>query len=224
MDKDELYGGDRGEYYHAQRSSLRSEEAQRERAMFFADVADERVTILDFGCGTGGVLSSLKAARRIGVEISPFAAKEAKEKLDQVVSDLEEIPNESIDVVISFHALEHVENPGLVLRGLYRVMRSGGRIKIIVPCEMPLLLADHRTWVAGDVNMHLQAWTPLTLGNLLTFCGFQVRNASMQPASLGGRLGRRLPRNNWVRNGLVQFKSMANGMYHTVVTGEKRAP
>jgi SAM-dependent methyltransferase len=73
-----LYTGERGAEYYAQRKMLLSEDIQGERAVFFLDIADESMVILDFGCGSGGLLAHLKAAKRIGVDISPYARRDAE--------------------------------------------------------------------------------------------------------------------------------------------------
>ncbi|MGQ0741109.1 MAG: class I SAM-dependent methyltransferase [Alphaproteobacteria bacterium] len=218
-----LYTSERGAQYYAQRAALRSTDAQRERAELFADLADAAAVILDFGCGNGGVLAQLSARRRIGIEVSPYAINDARERLDCVASSLEEIPDSSVDVAISFHALEHVTEPALVLQNMFRVLKPGGRMRIVVPCEMPALLREHRRWRRQDTNMHLFGWTPLTLGNLLTVCGFEVAESGIVPASAGGRIGRMLGPKNSIRKLLAYAKALISGRFHTVVTATKTA-
>jgi SAM-dependent methyltransferase len=219
---DHLYTGERGADYYAQREKLRSVMAQRERAALFTDITDDNAVTLDFGCGNGVLLASLSAAQRIGVEISPLAAKEAEEYLDLVVSDIAAIGDGSVDRVISFHALEHVEAPAEVLRGIWRILKPGGRIKLVVPCDVPFRGAQ-RLWRPNDVAMHLYAWSPSTLGNLLSVCGFEVQDATVVPYSEGGRLGRRLPRTSRLHKSLAWLKALRSAHFHTVVTARKPA-
>jgi SAM-dependent methyltransferase len=216
-----LYTGERGAEYYAQRERLRSDSVQRERALLFRDIEDERASILDFGCGNGALLAHLHAATRIGVEISPHAAKEARKKLDVIVTTLADVADSSVDSVISFHALEHVDAPAVVLREMWRVLKPSGQIKLIVPCDVPLLRGIHSSWRPDDINMHLYAWSPQTLGNLLTLCGFAVEDARLLPASAGGRLGRMLSDGNWARLWLSWLKGIRSGRFHTVVAARK---
>jgi SAM-dependent methyltransferase len=218
-----FYTGERGERYHALRTKLRSDEVQRERAEFFADVADGGAVILDFGCGNGALLAHVRAAKRIGVEVNPYAAEDARARLDQIVDGIAAIPDQSVDTVISFHALEHVEDPAAALRGMHRILKSGGRLRIMVPCEMPHLRREHRLWSDGDPDMHLYTWSPLTLGNLVSMCGFDVENARLLPDSAGGRIGRLFPASSAIRKWLAGLGALKRGRYHVVVNAHKSA-
>jgi SAM-dependent methyltransferase len=222
LNSNSLYTGERGAEYYAQRRKLRSGVTQQERAAFFLDIADEEGITLDFGCGNGALLANLRAAYRIGVEISPYAAKDADRHLDRVVSDIAVIDAESVDRIISFHALEHVEEPSQVIREMWRILKPDGRLKIVVPCVAPLHTAQ-RSWRPGDVTMHLYTWSPLTLGNLMSVRGFVIEAARLAPTSAGGRLGRMLPPTSQLRQSLAWLKALRNGRFHTMVTARKPA-
>lgn len=186
----ERYTGSGGADYHSRRAAGRSAAEQQVRAVYFDGVTTASDVVLDFGCATGGILSSLPAAMRIGVEVSETSSAEARKVLDRVVTDLDEIEDASIDVAISFHALEHVPNPQAVLLGLRRVLRPSGRLRLIVPYENVLLNRHHRQWSAGDPDQHLFAWTPMALGNLLSVSGFRVEQAKCTHWARPGKLGR----------------------------------
>jgi methylase of polypeptide subunit release factors len=64
---------------------------------------------LDFGCGSGAMLAALPFEGRVGVEINPAAIECARRLGIEVHTDIGTIPSESIDVVVSNHAIEHVE-------------------------------------------------------------------------------------------------------------------
>jgi SAM-dependent methyltransferase len=219
MDAERLYRGEQGAQYFAQRGTARSLAAQKSRARRFAGFTSTSDVVLDFGCGTGGILANLPAARRIGVEISEHARAEAETKLDRVVDALAEIETGSVDRVLSYHALEHVESPSAILKDIRRVLRPDGRVKILVPCDTPMLSSGHRSWAANP-EMHLHSWTPRTLGNLLTVCGFTVLEARMLPDSDGGRLGARLAEGSLPRAVLAYLKAFRASRFHTCVMGE----
>jgi SAM-dependent methyltransferase len=222
LNANSLYTGDRGAEYYAQRKRLRSDLTQRERAALFLDVEDDEAITLDFGCGNGALLATLRAAQRIGIEISPYAEQDATRRLDWVVHDIDSIGTESIDCVISFHALEHVEEPSQVIRSMWRILKPDGRIKLVVPGDVPLRTVQ-RSWRPDDVTMHLYTWSPVTLGNLMSVCGFAIEAATLVPASAGGRLGRMLPPTSQLRQSLAWLKALRSGRFHTVVTARKPA-
>ncbi|WP_428152574.1 class I SAM-dependent methyltransferase [Brevundimonas sp.] len=186
----ERYTGTGGADYHSRRASGRSAAEQQVRAVYFEGVSTSSDTVLDFGCATGGILSALPAAKRIGVEVSEVSSAEAHKVLDRVVSHLDEIEDASIDVAISFHALEHVPNPQAVLLGLRRVLRPSGRLRLIVPYDNTFLNREHREWAASDPDQHLFTWTPMALGNLLSVSGFKVEQARCSHWARPGKLGR----------------------------------
>jgi SAM-dependent methyltransferase len=134
----------------------------------FESVVRPTDTVLDFGCGGGFVLKALDCSRRIGVEINPAARQMARRNCVEVFAASTEIPDQSVDVVISNHALEHVPRPLDELLHLFAKLKSRGRIAIVVPCEG--IKMDWRP----NVDQHLYTWAPRNLGNLLVLAGFEV--------------------------------------------------
>ena len=185
-----IYTGKNGQNYLEQRKSSQSDYAQSLRASLLRDLAGEGLVILDFGCGTGGVLKRLPAARRIGVEIGEGAAEAARNEGIEVVVALNDLPDACVDVAISFHAIEHVDRPLEVLQEIGRVVKPGGCIRIIVPSESPILRGQ-RSWVLNH-DRHLFTWTPLLFGNLADRAGLQEIAARVAPMPTGSRLVRML--------------------------------
>lgn len=81
-------------------------------------------TVLDLGCGGGYLLKNLTCARRIGVEVNPSATKTALENGIECYASLDLVPDSSINVAISNHALEHIQNPHEVLGKLRRKLTA----------------------------------------------------------------------------------------------------
>jgi len=129
-------------------------------------------TVLDFGCGGGFLLRALPCKKRIGVEINPHAAAAARENGLEVVADVSNLPKASIDAVITHHALEHVRYPLGDLLDLHAVLRPGGLIVCIVPCE-----AVSTRFRPDDPDHHLYGWSPQSLGNLFIEAGFHVESS-----------------------------------------------
>jgi SAM-dependent methyltransferase len=127
--------------------------------------------VLDLGCGGGSLLLNLNCEKKIGVEINPIARTEVEGNGIEVHEDLATVPEQSVDVAVSNHSLEHFFCPLNTLRELNDKLVERGRLVLCVPVD------DWRTqkqFNPEDINHHLYTWTPLLLGNLLTEAGYQI--------------------------------------------------
>ena len=138
----------------------------------FSDYVASGDTVLDFGCGGGYLLKNLTCARRIGVEVNPAAAEVARDNGVEVYLDTDEVPDGSIDVIVSNNALEHTLQPLDELKRLLPKLREGGRLVFVVPCE-----SIHYEYKPKDINHHLYSWSPMCLGNLLTEAGYDLEES-----------------------------------------------
>ena len=174
------YLGEKGQDYYNIRKARRRDFVQSRRASHFQPYIKQDHTVLDFGCGTGGILSRLNCGDKIGIELNPPSVAEAKGKGLTVYSDFSELKDNSIDVIISNHALEHVRNPAAQLNEMRRVLKEDGQIILVVPSENP---AKQRfsTWRQDDPDQHTHSWTPLSFGNIIAQCGFQIENVKRRP-------------------------------------------
>ena len=82
---------------------------------------------------------------------------------------------ESFDLVIIWHALEHVENPLATLNVAARLLRSSGRLVIGVPnfSSWQAQLFGPR-WFHLDVPRHLYHFTPQTLERGISQAGLRL--------------------------------------------------
>ena len=92
----------------------------------FNYVVKPDLAVLDFGCGGGYLLSTYDCAKKVGVELNPHARTVAAEFGIETYASIHEVPSEYVDVIISNHAMEHVENPLEILKQLFRVLKPGG--------------------------------------------------------------------------------------------------
>jgi SAM-dependent methyltransferase len=135
----------------------------------FARFIEPHHVVADFGCAGGRMLMNFECRQRIGVEINPAAAAEARARGVEVFASVDELVPESIDVFVSDNALEHVDFPLAVLHGVHRALRPGGVAVFVVPCEHILM-----RYRADDFDQHLHSWSPGALGNLFKRAGFAV--------------------------------------------------
>lgn len=162
--------------------------------------------IVDFGCGGGYMLSALEAAEKIGVEVNEVAANAARKRGLNIVPDLKDVPDGWADVMISHHALEHVDDPLNVVRTMLTKVKRGGKVVLVTPSE-----TFKMRYREDDPNFHLFTWSPSNLGNLLKRAGFVQINAAP--------IHHRWPRYWWVIGSVLGPKLMH---YVCVVHGRLR--
>ena len=162
------YSGDSGDQYFEWQDAY-GEVNGEITARTFRSFVQPNDVILDFGCGGGHLLNSLRVKKKVGVEINPVALFSASKFCDEAYPTIEEVASNSIDKVISNHALEHVPYPINALREIHRVLKPGGILILCVPIDD---WRNQQTYDTQDINHHLNTWTPQLIGNTLTESGF----------------------------------------------------
>ncbi len=94
--------------------------------------------VVDIGCGRHSRLANHKQnfKKLIGIDISQKELNYNQALDEKVVSDAgRKIPleNSSIDLVISFFALEHISNPRHCLAEVERILKPGGKFIFLTP-------------------------------------------------------------------------------------------
>jgi len=135
-------------------------------------------SVLDIGCATGALLASLRDRgwRVTGVEISPGAEYAQKERgLDVRSIPLEEInfPDESFDVILASHLVEHLNDPRSFFLELRRILKKDGIIFITTPniSGFQARLFGGR-WRSAIFD-HLYLFSKRVLLKMLKTCGFK---------------------------------------------------
>lgn len=142
---------------------------------FETDVKKDDI-LMDFGCGGGYLLNQFQNTKKIGFEINKHAQEQCKTFGIDVYDSFDDISDNSIDTIISNHALEHVPLPLETLKSLYSKLVPSGKMIIVVPCEQP-----HEggfRYKDNDINQHLHTWCPQTLGNLAKLAGFHIKSCT----------------------------------------------
>jgi len=142
---------------------------------------DSAPRLLDVGCGAGYLLDAGRALgwEVQGVELSPFAADQAREEqgLPVFQGELAEasFPSESFDLIVMRELLEHVADPLALLLEARRIVRGDGLLFVQVPNDlegMRMRLFRQVWWLIPP--LHLYYFQRETLQSLLGKAGFRV--------------------------------------------------
>jgi 2-polyprenyl-3-methyl-5-hydroxy-6-metoxy-1,4-benzoquinol methylase len=146
-------------------------------------------TVLDVGCGAGGVGATLRAAgatRIVGIEPHAASAARAREVLDEVhEGTVEEVLARGtlggpFDTIVAYDVLEHVVDPLPVVSGLLPLVVPGGRLHVSVPNARHFSLArdlfirgtfGYADWGHRD-RTHLRWFTRRDLESLVRQAGW----------------------------------------------------
>ena len=148
-------------------------------------------SILEIGCGSGATMAWLRSIRPIdyaaGVELFPDAAKLALRTFDAVeIADLAdarfEFAKDQFDAVMALDILEHLPDPGSIVRRLRHKIRPGGYFIASVPnishYQVSLPLFFRGTWEYQDDGLldrtHLHFFTEKSASDLFTEADFSI--------------------------------------------------
>jgi SAM-dependent methyltransferase len=152
---------------------------QEKRFHILRDVFDKDMEVLDVGCATAGFLYILKdhVEKVKGIELYEPHKEFARERLglDVEMRDVEEIEDESFDVICLFHVLEHVANPAEFLGQVYKKLKIKGLLIIEVPDVDDSLISIYDVSPYKDfyfMKPHIFYFCERSIGLLLNKVGF----------------------------------------------------
>lgn len=126
----------------------------------------DRIHLLDYGCGTGDFLEygSQKGFVTYGFEPNKFARNQANKKGVTTIESLDEIPNQSLDVITLWHVLEHIPNYDELVQQLVSKLKTDGLLIIAVPNHKSYDAKHYGDyWAAWDVPRHLWHFSPASM-------------------------------------------------------------
>lgn len=148
--------------------------------------------VLEIGCGAGQTLAYFKAQGSLfvaGVEISPEVAEMARacKGVDEIIcGNIENLilnyPENSFDLMVAGHILEHLIDPWEVLKKLYPLLKPGGQLLAALPnvrhysVVMPLLLKGKWEYKQNGIMdwTHLRFFTHSSILKMFNESGFEV--------------------------------------------------
>lgn len=180
-------------------------------ACVFQKQIPPEAVVLELGAGYGDFINAVKARRRLAVDVWPgmVAHLEAGvEGLVTSITQLDGVPDDSVDYVFSSNCFEHVSQPDLVecLAQLRRKMKPGAMISIVQP-NFKYCFREY-----FDDYTHVSIYTAQGLSDLLAANGFRV--VRCVPRFMPLTLKSRVPVHPWlIRLYLMSpFKPMARQM------------
>lgn len=157
--------------------------------------------IADFGCGYGDFLRVVKqdCSTLLGIELQQDLNEALNKDGIKCVKKLNEIHPLSLDVIFSFHVIEHFPTPINYLIKIRQKLREGGCVVIEVPHANDFLFSvlENESFKNFTLwSQHLVLHTRYSLKKLLEFCGFkEVLIEGIQRFSLSNHL-------QWLSRGL----------------------
>ncbi|MBI4301044.1 MAG: class I SAM-dependent methyltransferase [Chloroflexi bacterium] len=155
--------------------------------------------MLEGGCGAGRFLQAIRCHRPdlegYGCDLSRRAialAKQGDAQINYALADIGKLPyaEAQFDVVLVFDVLEHLPEPAQAIKEINRVLKPGGMLHALVPCEgQPLTLhwLMSRLKLAADLKKrhlgHIQRFSHRHLWELLSGHGLNIKRYtySMHP-------------------------------------------
>ena len=135
-------------------------------------------SLLDIGAGTGDFLTQAKNAgwNCVGIEPNEKAKNISISKGVSFTNTLEELENNSFDVITMWHVLEHVPDLEYQIKTLKRLLKPNGTIIIAVP-NFKSFDANHYKsfWAAYDVPRHLWHFSKISIQKLFSKESLQLK-------------------------------------------------
>jgi len=172
------------------------------------------IRLLDIGCGYGFFLKKMVQYgwQVEGIEVSRPGRDYARRELGLCIhaKSLEAMafPSEQFDVVTLFYVIEHVHNPALVLKEVYRILKPNGMLLLRWPHSTPVVKVLGPLAPKIDIYhtpFHLYDFNPTAMTKLVARVGF-----SAVQHLIGGYT---LPKKRLHRLCSIIFGRLAQGIY-----------
>jgi 2-polyprenyl-3-methyl-5-hydroxy-6-metoxy-1,4-benzoquinol methylase len=182
----------------------------------FADLLPENATVLDYGCGAGGLLPHLlpRGGRVWGLDQSPASREEVRRRFGTHPSFAGALaPTEApalagkTDVVFCVEVIEHLDDANLarLVANVHALLKLGGIAIFTTPNRE--VLEESTIYCPGCEALfhrwqHVRSFDPTTLGSLLARAGFVVART----LETDFRAHKAVSRKRWLRRWLRELR------------------
>jgi 2-polyprenyl-3-methyl-5-hydroxy-6-metoxy-1,4-benzoquinol methylase len=147
---------------------------------------------MDIGCGDGKFLKLLEkkyhldAKKIFGIELNKDLVKKLKREkyiaINSPIENIKKIKTASISLITMFHVIEHVSDPGLVIKKLSKWLAKGGVLAIETPNidSIDAQLFRNTYWGGYHFPRHWHLFNEETLSKLLKDSGINPIKISYQ--------------------------------------------
>ncbi len=135
----------------------------------FSKYIKTRFNILDFGCGSGELLSLIECKFKIGVEKNNLSLKKVRGKKINCVNKLENLNDKiEFDTIFALSVIDHLTDPIKLIKELKNKLKKGGQIIIIIRHD-----SKNQNFKNSFYKEHLYSWSLLSFNNLLNNVGLR---------------------------------------------------
>ena len=158
-----------------------------------ADAVHASDVVVDYGCGSGAFLSSIRdrVARAVGFDFSSEAVSSATRKGLEVhridpEGQFADLANPvRADHVVAFHVLEHLERPASLFQFARQVGGSSVKLWVAVPSDRRASRVYGEPDALDSPPHHLSRWTPSALEEVGRSQGWTMVRHLYEPLSAG---------------------------------------
>lgn len=167
----------------------------------------ENSQVLEIGSGSGFFAEKIKdKCSYIGLEFNDEAIKNAAKRgiklIKQSIEDFSQTNGSKFDFVISFHVLEHVQNPKEFIECSLKSIKPNGKMIIAVPCNNSPFTSN-RNHALNLPPHHISRWYLETMKQMATNYNLKI----IDYCTLGGERNRK----GYVENKMI--KSLLDLLY-----------
>ena len=152
--------------------------------------SNETTRVIDIGCGRANLLKAFnhKGCQCFGVERSDFPDDSDLQNITIYKQDFLDIDIEenSFDIVVIWHVLEHLTNPTATLKKVQQILKPGGKLIVAVPNFGSLqsrLFGKH--WFHLDLPRHTYHFTQPSLQSILDSVGLTITTVATRSFDQG---------------------------------------
>ncbi|MGC9977134.1 MAG: glycosyltransferase [Syntrophales bacterium] len=142
-------------------------------------------SILQIGCGTGNLIASLEASRKVGIDFSPKMVEVAREKFTGIefrVDDLEALQtDEKFDYILLVNVIGYVDDIQASLYGLKKICKPDTRIIVVYFNYLWQPILKIAEWLGLRMRRPIMHWLPpQDIRNIMKLSDFETVKADYQ--------------------------------------------